>query len=306
MAFTASQLNDIIAWCSSSPELAIERSQAQRRFFGDEDERPVKYWEGAGDVVPRQRRFVGWFAFDFRLADDRPPAQLAAESLYRGADLVEALDAVRRTRFVLAIVQSSDGKRATFLELEDERFEVRNTTWAQLLARGSAVVAHLVPVRNRFWLAGPGWFEWPISIGPNMRADLSKFQVDPIQLERLMQGRLSDPNEAPRELPPQDATLEEAVARMTTAATAAGRSELVMSVDEWRKLVLHHLSDTDPNAYFEAVLARIGAASNLDDLNLWLGLANNIWNATPQPDRGGKTAVELSAPWRSRRDQVDA
>ena len=268
MAFTASQLNDIVAWCSSTPELAGERSQAQRQFFGDDDERPVKYWEGAGDVVSRQRRFIGWFAIDFRLADDRQPAQLAAESLYRGSDLVEALDAVRRSRFVLAIVQSTDGKRATFLELEDERFEVRNTTWAQVLARGGAVVAHLLPVRNRFWLAGPGWLEWPIGIGPNMRRELSKFQVDPIQLERLMQGRVSNSNESPRAQPPEDATLEEAVARFTSTATERGRHELVMSVDEWRALVVRHMSDPDPNAYFQAVLARTGAVSDIDDLNL--------------------------------------
>jgi hypothetical protein len=305
MAFTASQLNDIIAWCSSARELEALRGRAKQRFFGDDDERPSKYWEGAGDVVSRERRFIGWFAFDFRLGDDRPPAQLAAESLYRGVDLVEALDAVRRTRFVLAIVVSSDRKRATFLELEGERFEVHNATWAQLLTRGSSVVAHLVPVRNRFWLAGPGWLERPIGIGPNMRGELSKFQLDPIQLERLMQGRLSSPSVTPQALPPQDATLEEAVVRMTTAATAAGRSELVMSVDEWHALVLQHLSDTDPTAYFEAVIARIGAAANPEDLNLWIGLANNIWNATPQPDRGGRTAVELSAPWLSGRDKLD-
>jgi hypothetical protein len=156
--------------------------------------------------VSRQRRFVGWFAFDFHLADDRQPAQFAAESLFRGAELVEALNAVRRTRFVLAIVTSTDTRRTTFLELESDVFEVRNTTWAQLLSRGSAIVAHLVPVRNRYWLAGPGWLQWPIGIGPNMRDDLSKFQFDPLQLERLMQGRISARGEEPHEQAPQDST----------------------------------------------------------------------------------------------------
>ncbi|MDQ6674816.1 MAG: hypothetical protein M3069_29440 [Chloroflexota bacterium] len=299
MAFTASQLEDIITWCTDSPQLGLERRQAQRQFFGDDDERPVKYWEGVRDIVSRQRRFVGWFAFDFRLADDRQPAQLAAESLFRAAELVEALDAVRRARFVLAIVTSTDARRTTFLELESEVFEVRNTTWAQLLPRGSAVVAHLVPVRNRYWLAGPGWLQWPIGIGPNMRGDLSKFQFDPIQLERLMQGRASAPDEEPHEQAPQDSTLEEAVARLTSAATEAGRPELIMSVDEWRALVLRHLAGTDPNAYFQDVIARVGPASSLDEANVWLALANNIWNTTPQPDRGGRTAAELSAPWRT-------
>jgi hypothetical protein len=299
VAFTASQLEDIITWCTDSPQLGLERRQAQRQFFGDDDERPVKYWEGAGDTVSRHRRFVGWFAFDFHLPDDRQPAQLAAESLFRGAELVEALDAVRRARFVLAIVTSTDAKRTTFLELESEVFEVRNTTWAQLLPRGSAVVAHLVPVRNRYWLAGPGWLQWPIGIGPNMRADLSKFQFDPIQLERLMQGRASAPHEEPRAPAPQDLTLEEAVGRFTSAATEAGRPDLIMSIEEWRALVLQHMAGTDPNAYFQDVIVRVGPVSSLDDLNVWLALANNIWNTTPQPDRGGRTAAELSAPWRT-------
>jgi hypothetical protein len=299
MAFTASQLEDVTTWCANGAQLRLERARAQRQFFGDDDERPVKYWEGAGDLVSRQRRFVGWFAFDFRLSDDRQPAQLAAESLYRGADLAEAVDAVGRTRFVLAIVTSTDGRRTTFLELEHEVLEVRNNTWAQMLTRGSAVVAHLVPVRNRYWLAGPGWLQWPIGIGPNMRADLSKFQFESIQLERLMQGRAGSPNQETREQPPQDATLEEAVARFTSAATEAGRPELIMSVDEWQMLVQRHMGGTDPNAYFQDVMARLGPASSLDELNVWLALVNNVWNATPQLDRGGKTAVELSAPWRN-------
>ena len=74
---------------------------------------------------------------------------------------------------------------------------------------------------------------------------------------------------------------------------------LKVTVNDWRTLVLARMGDSDPNAYFQDVMARIGPASSLDDLNGWLALANNIWNTTPQPDRGGKTATELSAPWRA-------
>jgi len=302
MAFTASQLEEISAWCADSRDLAAHRRVAQSEFFGEEDGRPVSYWEGAGDQTSRQRRFLGWFMFDFRLPDDRRPAQVGVELLYRGADLVEALEAVRRTRFVLAIVRSTDGRRSSFLELEEERFEVRNPIWARMLSRGSTVVAHLVPVRNRCWLAGPGWLEWPVGIGPNMRRDLKKFQPNPIEIERLMQGRVSDGgHENLREIPPQCLTLEAAVARLTTAATDAGRPELVLSVEEWRALVLRHMADTDANAYFSEIIGRIGSATSVEDLNLWLGLVNDIWNATPQPDRGGKTASELSTLWRTPR-----
>src|SRR5712692_3217497 len=116
MAFIASQLEEIAAWCESNRALAAERKAAQRQFFGQDDERPAAYWPGVGDPISRQRRFQGWFTFDFRLSDGRQPAEVAAASLYRGTDLTEALDAVRRARFILAIIGSTDGRRSTFLE----------------------------------------------------------------------------------------------------------------------------------------------------------------------------------------------
>jgi hypothetical protein len=135
MGFSASQLEDIGNWCATSRELATFRAPARREFFGEDDPRPVEYWPGAGDPVSRERRFVGWFMFDFHLPDGRSPAQLAAANLLRADELADALDALCRTRFVLAIVVSSDLRRTTFVELEDERFEVRSTTWAQLMTR---------------------------------------------------------------------------------------------------------------------------------------------------------------------------
>jgi hypothetical protein len=50
--------------------------------------------------------------FDFQLPDSRTPAQLAATRLLRADELAEALDALRRARFVLAIVVSSDLRRS--------------------------------------------------------------------------------------------------------------------------------------------------------------------------------------------------
>jgi hypothetical protein len=280
--------------------LATFRAQARREFFGEVDPRPVAYWPGAGDPTSRERRFVGWFMFDFQLPDGRSPAQLAATRLLRADELAEALDALRRARFVLAIVVSSDLRRSTFLELEDERFEVRSSTWAQVMTRGRAVVSHLVPVRQHFWLPAPGWLEWPIVIGPNMRSELKKFQPDAIQVERLFQQRTADGSSTPRPPDPQDATLPEAVARMTLAANAAGRTELVMGVETWRDLVVHHMSGSDPNAFFQDIIGRLGSLSDIEELNRWLGLANNIWNATPQPDRRGRTPYELAAGWPNR------
>ena len=297
MGFTASQLEDIGNWCATSRKLATLRAQARREFFGDDDPRPVDYWPGAGDPISCERRFVGWFMFDFHLPDGRPPAQLAAASLLPASDLTDSLDALGRARFVLAIVVSSDHRRSTFLELEDETFEVRSNTWAQVMTRGRAVVSHLVPVRQRFWLPAPGWLEWPIVIGPNMRRELKNFQPDAVQVERLFQQRTADPSSTPSSVPPEDATLPEAVARMTLAANAAGWSELVMDVETWRELVLHHMSGSDPNEFFQDIMGRLGSLSDIDELNRWLGLANNIWNATPQPDKGGRTPREMAAGW---------
>src|SRR6185312_290423 len=108
---------------------------------------------------------------------------------------------------------------------------------------------------------------------------------NPIEVERLMQGRVSVGGEekAP-EMPPHDATLEAAVDQLTAAAAEAGRPELILPVDEWRALVVRHMTDDDPSAYFSEIMGRMGSATSVEDLNVWLRLVNNIWNATPQPD----------------------
>jgi hypothetical protein len=41
------------------------------------------------------------------------------------------------------------------------------------------------------------------------------------------------------------------------------------------------------------VIAGKGEPADVDELQGWLDLAMNIWNNTPQPDRGGKSATEL-------------
>jgi len=41
------------------------------------------------------------------------------------------------------------------------------------------------------------------------------------------------------------------------------------------------------------VIAGKGEPEDVSELQAWLDLAMNIWNNTPQPDRGGKSAVEL-------------
>ena len=94
-------------------------------------------------------------------------------------------------------------------------------------------------------------------------------------------------------LPPAEMD-EIRVARMTEAAQAEGKDKLVKPVEEWKKLVLTCMKAKNYNRFNKDVVKWVREVTSLDDLNRWLGLAMNIWNATPQPDRGGKTAYELS------------
>ena len=84
------------------------------------------------------------------------------------------------------------------------------------------------------------------------------------------------------------------VARMTKAAHAEGNDKLVKPIEERGKLVLTCMKAKNYNRFNKDVVKWVGEVTSLDDLNRWLGLAMNIWNATPQPDRGGKAAYELS------------
>jgi len=294
MAFTSSQLEEITTWGAAAPELAEIRQQSRRTYFAEDDPRPVHYWPGAGDRVSRDRRFLGWFLFTCRLPDGTQPAEAAVHRLYVGSSRTEALQAVQHTRYVLAIVTSILPGRSVFLDLEEERFEVRYAPWSHTLTRGNAVVAHLIPTRSqRLWIPGPGWLEWPIQIGPGMRSSLKKLQPDPMAVERLLQSRAT-PDEVERSAEaPQDATLAEAVARMTEAAQPEGRNGLVLSEQEWAELVVSHMARNSATSFAEEITRRVGSVAAMDELNRWLGMAMNIWNTTPQPDRGGRTAYEM-------------
>jgi hypothetical protein len=279
-------------WCASNRELASVRRNARNAFFTNGNAHEATYWPGTGGRNARQRRFVGWFMFSFCLPDGRRPAELAASALYSGADLSEALRAVQGTRYVLGIISSTDGRYRASVELEDQQFNVRSAIWAQGLAVGSTVVAHLVPVTPELFVPGPGWLEWPARIGPNMRGELKQFQPDPVQVERVLQKAAGGVGH-PRPEYPSHTTLDRAVATMTAAASAAGRSYLMMSTDDWRLLVLEHMAHTDPASFPKEIFRRLGEAGSIGELNRWMQLATNIWNATPQPDRGGKSAYEL-------------
>jgi len=125
---------------------------------GNVDPRPTRYWEGAGDYNARMRRFLGFFAFSCKLPEGDSPGIRAAKALYRFSNREETLQAVSGARYLMALVSGVVSGQGIWLELEDERFEIRDRRWSRLLSVGDAVVAHLVPTGRRGqWLPGPGW-----------------------------------------------------------------------------------------------------------------------------------------------------
>lgn len=69
MPFTTSIIEQLAEWCAKSDTLADIRSRARSDFFGYDEPGEVKYMPGAEKVNSRERRFLGWFAFGFRLPD---------------------------------------------------------------------------------------------------------------------------------------------------------------------------------------------------------------------------------------------
>jgi hypothetical protein len=235
---------------------------------------------------------LGWFAFCFRLPNGRHPAELAAEGLLKEPDLTAGLKAIQGARYVLSVVTMVIPGRRLFLELEDEEFEVLSPYMSQQLNKEDVICAHLLPIGRNRWVVGPGWLTWPTRFGPGMRSNLSKFQVDPIQVERFVQQRSREKADRKIDLP-RDKTLKDAVSRMTEVAKGEGKPRLIRSLEEWKTIVLACMKARDFNTFSKDIIKWAGKCSSLDDLNKWLGLATNIWNNVPQPDRGNKSAVEI-------------
>ena len=293
MALTETDLERIAAWCDTSVELSSVRRAAWHEFFGTQEAGIVDYHPDLGELASRQRRFLGWFMFQAMLPNGQHPAEFAARRLFENGQLSAAVRAFSQARYVMAVVSSVMPGRGVLLELEEERFEIRSRTWARLMRRDAPVFAHLIPIRPGVWLPGPGWIEWPISIGSHMRAEMRGYQTSPIEVERSLQGRSDAHTEEVAQ--PRDETLAAAVSRMTEAATREGRPGLVRSELEWTTLVLQYLEDRDFITFAKEVMEWIGQGQEVSELNRWMALAQNIWNATPQPDREGRSAYELAS-----------
>ena len=294
MPLTASIVEQIAAWCTTSEVLADIRSKARSEYFGYDEPGEVHYMEGVSDVTSRERRFLGWFALTFKLPDGRSPVELAAAAILSGSERASAIDLLKGSRHVLAMVAMVNPGRGLILRLEDEEFTVENRQLSRLFNRDDAIYAHIIPAGRRGWLVGPSWLSWPIGIMPGMQAMLKKFQLSPIELERFLQQRKDPSEDRPKVERPRDSSLKAAVVRMTEAAKAEDRQDLIMTPAQWKKLVFPYMKSSQINEFIKEIVNRVGGVESVEAINKWIGLAMNIWNNTPQPDRGGKSPFEIS------------
>lgn len=292
MAFSLHTLEALAAWCRSSTELAAQRRLARAAFFAEDDPSPSAYMPGTDDPESRERRFLGYFMFDWALPDGEQAAAVAAQRLLEGQQLADALAAIQGQRFVMAAVTSIVG-RSVYLALGKERFEVRSPQWAALVERGLALNARIVPVRNHYWIPGPGWTMLGITLTPNAIEALPGMQASAIEFERMLQGRTGQDDEVPPQPQFDDDSLTAAVERMTRWAEEQGHPALVMAEAAWAEMVLRYMTDQQVSNFYHDVVDLGVELRDLADINELVALASNIWNNTPQPDRGGKTANEL-------------
>ena len=75
--------------------------------------------------------------------------------------------------------------------------------------------------------------------------------------------------------------LDAAVTHMTKAAQSEGRNNLVMTADEWKKLVLSGVRGGVREFGME-IVNRVSRGESIDIVNRWLALAMDIWNAMPE------------------------
>ena len=76
MPLTNSMIEQLTEWCALCDVLADIRSKVRSDFFGYDELGAIKYMAETGEVNGRERRFLGWIGFSFRLPDGKHPAEL--------------------------------------------------------------------------------------------------------------------------------------------------------------------------------------------------------------------------------------
>ena len=289
MAIRFSDLEQLGMWCANAEEMEDALEEAAAIFFEADEEGVGEYAEGGADYASVGRRFIAWFMFGHTLPGGERPAEIAARNVFKRRRLDEALAAIAGVRYVVGGLTAVHPDRAVFVQVGNERLEIRDKRLADPSTRGATLFSWVLPVRPRVWIPGPGWMVMPLSLGPSFQDSMNLMQWNPVDAELLLRNPASP---EPGGTTFEELTLVEAVNRMTKAAKADRRPALMMTVTEWEQLVLRYMQSHDNASFFEHVAELVGGDVDLDGLNLWIGRAQDIWNSTPQPDRGGRTPLE--------------
>jgi hypothetical protein len=169
MSFTASTIEELAEWCANAGELATIREKARAAFFGTDDTRPVHYLDDMGENPGRERRFSGWFAFNYILPDGQRPAEIAARRLLTRTDLDTALDSIGKVHYIMAMVTCAIHGSGAWVILGDEELEIESNYFSHYAVKGLPLLAHVIPGRRGKWWLCPGWAVMGIKLGPNYR-----------------------------------------------------------------------------------------------------------------------------------------
>jgi hypothetical protein len=305
MALSGLTVELLARWCMETESLANIRSKALGEFLGYSEPGTINYSEDVGDPVSKERRFMGWFSYYFRLSSGHHPAVLAAQSILKESEAKSASIAIEKAMYILGVVSMIIPGKGFYLELQDQEFEISNKYLSGIFYKEETICAHILPSGYKHWVVGPGWVSLPIHCGKGLRANLKQMQMSPVQVERFLQQR-PDKQIDPQPEHPRDTTLAEAVNRMTQAAQTAGETKLILSIDVWTGLLIEFMKSEKVTALSEYIVGKLIKHASIEDVNKWLALGSNIWNNAPQPDRGNKSANEIIAEYTETQDKSES
>ena len=189
MTLNANSIEQLAMWCLKTDAIADVREIAHRDFFGLDEPGEMNYLGEAGSPIIMERRFLGWFTLTFILPDGRHPAELAASVVLMGSELNSLIDLINNSRYILGVISMVIPGQGLILRLEDEEFSIQSRQLSRLADRNDGLYAHIIPDGRRGWLVGPGWMQWPMSITRSIELQLKKYQLNPIDVERILQQR---------------------------------------------------------------------------------------------------------------------
>jgi len=189
MTLNANSIEQLAMWCLKTDAIADVREIAHRDFFGLDEPGEMHYLGEAGSPIIMERRFLGWFTLTFILPDGRHPAELAASVVLMGSELNSLIDLINNSRYILGVISMVIPGQGLILRLEDQEFSIQSRPLSCLADRNDGLYAHIIPDGRRGWLVGPGWMQWPMSITRSIDLQLKKYQLNPIDVERILQQR---------------------------------------------------------------------------------------------------------------------